>query len=562
MKKRLNEEFEDEFIDDEEILDDDEEFLDDDEILDDEDFEDEDFDDDDFDDEPKKKKGKKLDKKGSKKKGKLSKGAKIGISIGSAVVGIAAIALIVVFVVMPLLVPKATIDSDFEALLSVNGYQNYEASKTAELKSDATYSKIYSVDDMLKSGEVDKNNKAEFAAALYSLAISNYNNVKGSGWYCYTDSSVFATDVTATLGISLTFPTFNVGVRAAYCLGYVEADAPNAAQKKAKQNNYFSQTISGVSKLDIEGLPSNLTGTLKGMFGYNCIEFLNNGTYAYKRGVNGGAQFYGAKKDVAYKYLMGAYNKKLYEETYKKKAKDPVSGYPEKTFITDAYKDTYAEAKSLDYVETPKDIIQRNSPWGKLDTLYDNAYKLKPFDEEYTYYIGTYGTGWAVYDFSKENIDGSKTTVTYDKNTHIYTIEMAVKEDKADAACMFAKGSLTKDTKDYIQLQNAKYALTKNTIKIFDNGLIASWEREETVSSEDPAKLTILTGECKKGGGTTNHTYMSFSYSPIDYSPLALAARYLPEMGTLTNEKYKQDLSGWPTLDEYNPKEKDYTTLK
>ena len=562
MKKRLNEEFEDEFIDDEEILDDDEEFLDDDEILDDEDFEDEDFDDDDFDDEPKKKKGKKLDKKGSKKKGKLSKGAKIGISIGSAVVGIAAIALIVVFVVMPLLVPKATIDSDFEALLSVNGYQNYEASKTAELKSDATYSKIYSVDDMLKSGEVDKNNKAEFAAALYSLAISNYNNVKGSGWYCYTDSSVFATDVTATLGISLTFPTFNVGVRAAYCLGYVEADAPNAAQKKAKQNNYFSQTISGVSKLDIEGLPSNLTGTLKGMFGYNCIEFLNNGTYAYKRGVNGGAQFYGAKKDVAYKYLMGAYNKKLYEETYKKKAKDPVSGYPEKTFITDAYKDTYAEAKSLDYVETPKDIIQRNSPWGKLDTLYDNAYKLKPFDEEYTYYIGTYGTGWAVYDFSKENIDASKTTVTYDKNTHIYTIEMAVKEDKADAACMFAKGSLTKDTKDYIQLQNAKYALTKNTIKIFDNGLIAYWEREETVSSEDPAKLTILTGECKKGGGTTNHTYMSFSYSPIDYSPLALAARYLPEMGTLTNEKYKQDLSGWPTLDEYNPKEKDYTTLK
>ena len=342
MKKRLNEEFEDEFIDDEEILDDDEEFLDDDEILDDEDFEDEDFDDDDFDDEPKKKKGKKLDKKGSKKKGKLSKGAKIGISVGSVVVGIAAIALIAIFVVMPLLMPKSTIDSDFEALLSVNGYQNYAASKTAELKSDATYSKIYSVQDMLDGG-VNKNDTAEFAAALYSLAISNYNNVKGSGWYCYTDSSVFATDVTATLGISLTFPTFNVGVRAAYCLGYVEADAPNAAQKKAKQNNYFSQTISGVSKLDIEGLPSNLTGTLKGMFGYNCIEFLNNGTYAYKRGVNGGAQFYGAKKDIAYKYLMGAYNKKLYEETYKKKAKDPVSGYPEKTFITDAYKDTYDE---------------------------------------------------------------------------------------------------------------------------------------------------------------------------------------------------------------------------
>ena len=141
----------------------------------------------------------------------------------------------------------------------------------------------------------------------------------------------------------------------------------------------------------------------------------------------------------------------------------------------------------------------------------------------------------------------------------MYIIDLAVKSDKdtVDAACKFAKGSLTKDTKDYIQLQDAEYSLTKNIIKISESGLIMSWEREETVQSNKKAKLTILTGECAGGGGTTNHTYMSFSYSPIDYSPIALAARYLPEVGS----KIKIDKK-WPTLENYDPKKNDYTKLK
>ena len=191
-----------------------------------------------------------------------------------------------------------------------------------------------------------------------------------------------------------------------------------------------------------------------------------------------------------------------------------------------------------------------------MDVFVEYAFELTPFDETYTYYCGNYGTGWATYNFSKEFIDPDKTTITHDTKNHVYTIDLAIKEDKVNEACVFAKGSLTKDTKDYIQLQDAQYTLSKNIIQIYENGLIKFWEREETVNSNDVAKLTIMPGECQKGGGTTNHTYMAFSYSPIDYNPLALAARYLPEIGTKVTIPSK-----WPTLEEYDPKTKDYTSI-
>ncbi len=199
MKKRPEEELDEEFIDDEE-------FVDDEELLDD-DFGDDDFldDEEDIDDEPKKK-GKKVDKKKGKKKSKLSKGAKIGIIIPSVLVGIAAIALVVVFVVLPLLVPQATVSSEFQELLSVNGYQNYDASQSVAFMSKAESKKLVTVKDMMDATGYTTSDTAEFAAALYSLAIYNYANVVGSGWYCYTDSEVYANDVTATLaGMTLPF---------------------------------------------------------------------------------------------------------------------------------------------------------------------------------------------------------------------------------------------------------------------------------------------------------------------------------------------------------------------
>ena len=417
-----------------------------------------------------------------------------------------------------------------------------------------------------------RQNSLLLSTALYSLAISNYNNVKGSGWYCYTDSKVFATDVTAALGpLKPTFDEFKVGVRAAYSLGSVEADNPNADQAEAKQDNYFSQTISGVSQLDIKGITPAITDALKTSFGYNCQEFLNNGTYAYKRGPNGGAQFYGKDDAEGFKYLMGAYNEcftSAKDKKYKANAKDPETGYPEWTFVVDEYSNDYSEAKSLDYITTPDNIIYDGEPaWGKLNTYYSFAYELTPYKngETYKYYCGTYGTGWAVYDFSAENIDAENTTIEYDKKNKVYTINLAVKASKSNDACLFAKGSLTKDTKDYIQMQDPTYTLEKNMIQIYDNGLIKYWERVETVASEKPAALKVLEGNCAGGGGTTNYTYMSFSYSAIDYSPIALAARYMPALGTassLVPSKFVQDLSKWPTIDDYDPKANDYTKLK
>ena len=562
MKKRNDEELDDlldeeEFLDEEEILDDEE--------LDDEELDDEELDDEEeFEDEPKKKKGKKLGKedkkgkKGKKAKKKLSKGAIAGIVVGS-VAAVAALVVVAVFVILPLFTKQAVVASDFQELLEVNGYQNYEATKAnVKLKKGAT--DLVTVDDMIAAtGWNYKTNVAEFAAGLYSLAITNYQKVAGTGWYCYTDSKVYADQVTASLGpIKANFPTFNVGVRAAFGMGSLEPTAANAYQKEQEKDNFFSQTISGVTLLNIEGITPVITDALKTSFGYNCQEYLYNGTYAYKRGPNGGAQFYGKSDDLGYIYMMGAYNEDLYTtKGYKARAKDPESGYPEHTYFSGEYSEEYGEVKSLDYAECPDDILYPGEdPWGRLETLYDYSFELQPYADVLKYYYGNYGTGWAVYDFSKENIDASKTTIEYDSKTHVYTINMAVKEAKMDDACMFAKGSLTKDTKDYIQLQQPKYSLKKNMIQIYDNGLIKYWERVESVDSSLKAKLTVLPGECAGGGGTENSTYMSFSYSPIDYHPQALAARYMTEIATETG------ITGWPTLANYDPKNTDYTTLK
>ena len=49
----------------------------------------------------------------------------------------------------------------------------------------------------------------------------------------------------------------------------------------------------------------------------------------------------------------------------------------------------------------------------------------------------------------------------------------------------------------------------------------------------------------------TNHTYQTFSYEEIDYSPLALAARVWPQIGQDVAGEYKQDLSNYMDFDTY-----------
>ena len=595
MKKRNDEEL-DEILEDDEVLEDeaDDVVLDDDEVIDDEVIDDDEvIEDDELEEEPKGKKDKKAKKakkegkKGKDGKKKLSKGAVIGISVSSSVVGVVAIVLVVLFVILPLF-NKSKIADDFEALLAVNGYQNASAADAvardpSRMVADPSYDSIVSVDDMLEAMHVSSYTelpKEEFAAALYSLAITNYSNIDGRGWYCYTDSSVYAKDVTATLaGLTLSFPTFNVGVRAAYGLGEMEAANPNDTQAELEKKNMFSQTISGVSKLDIEGLPKNLTGALTALFGYNVQEFLYDGIYAYRRAKNGGAEFLGASDSDGAKYLMGARNEAFPSKIKVKSKSEKEGGYPTNTFIVDEYKDEYAETKTVVKTEIPEkyDTVIRTGtagwePWGELDRIAEMAYTLQPYDLEETYVCGNYGVGWAAYNFSKEYIDPDKTTIEYDAKNGVYIIEMAVLADKQDEACVFAKGSLTRDTKDYIQMQESKYTLEKNHIEIYANGLIKYWERIETVSSENKCLLTVMPGECAGGGGTTNHTYMSFSYSAIDYNPLALAKRYMSEIAsteagvkaTYAN-KLAKAMEKWPSFDDYDPtnktKAKQYLSL-
>ncbi len=505
-------------------------------------------------------KGLKTNQKNSKKK--LGKGAKAGIIIGAI-----AVVLIIAIVVEELtlgilgIFGKKTqiVAGEFDLLLSLNGYNQKPDTSGIKLKDGATEDHIISVSEMLTesgiSGTTGTGN-TKFAAALYNLAVTNYRNVNGTGWNCYTDSDVYATNVKA-LGF-LTFDSFNVGVRAAYNQGSMQSNY--AAHKAAGIENYFSQTISGVTKLDIGSVPGNITNTLKSSFGYNNQEFLYDNVFALRRGINGGATFYGNTDPEGYYYLMGAYNETFSADYFNKfKTFDPASiktqeGYDQKSsYIHNYDATTDAVAKNLDYIETPANVINTSrKAWDTLDTYYQYAYKLKPYDLEENYYAGNYGTGWAAYDFREEYLDDS-TEISYDKKTGVYTINYVVKEEKVDDACMFAKGSLIKDTKDYIMMQTPTYTLQINKVEIWENGLIKSWERQETVASEQKAKLVVITGVCNGGGGTTNHTYQTFSYEEIDYSPLALAARVWPQIGQDVAGKYKQDLSKYMDFDTYKP---------
>ena len=506
--------------------------------------------------------GKGLKSNQKKTKKKLGKGAKAGI-----ITAVVVVVLVVAFIVEEFFLGLAGIfgkktqivAGQFDLLLSLNGYNQEPDISSIKLKEGATEDHIISVSEMLTesgiSGATGTGN-TEFAAALYSLAVTNYRNVNGTGWNCYTDSDVYAKDVKATVVVTVSFDSFNVGVRAAYNQGNMQSNY--AAHKAAGIDNYFSQTISGVTKLDIGSVPSSITDALKSNFGYNNQEFLYDNVYALRRGVNGGATFYGNTDPEGYYYLMGAYNETFEDKCFNKfTTNDPKSikteqGYDQKASYIHYYDaETDAVAKDLDYIETPANVINTSrKAWDTLNTYYQYAYKLKPYDLEENYYAGNYGTGWAAYDFRKEYLDDS-TEISYDKKTGVYTINYVVKEEKVDDACVFAKGSLIKDTKDYIMMQKPTYTLQINKVEIWESGLIKSWERQETVASEEKAKLVVIPGTCYGGGGTTNHTYQTFSYEEIDYSPLALAARVWPQIGQDVAGEYKQDLSSYMDFDTY-----------
>jgi len=553
MKKNKNEEieeFDDEIVD--EVLDDD--------ILDDEIIEDDVLDDEVVEDEKPSKKDKKSKKNGKKKS---KKGLKIGLGVGIPV-GFIAIVLVFLMVIMPVVFgidlfhkKNQTVATDFAELLTVNGYGHYTDPDTIKLRNSGD--QIYTVDDMLSDEGWSLSNDADklkIAAGLYSLAVTNYSVIDGTGWYCYTDSSVRAKNVTATLLIvTKSFDNFNVGVRAAYNCSTTKSSVSDV-------DNMFSQTISGVTKLEIAGLSQDLMDTLKGSLGYNIQQVIYDGVFAFRKGQNGGANFYGLSSGEPYtKYLMGAYTDTLYNVDKIRKSRTDAM---EAAYMVNYDPDQDAVPQELDYIDEDdmeakgyvNVINSSRKPWDTLDTIYEFGYTLTPYDEEYEFVCGNYGhVGWATYDFRASYLSDETTIdVLEDEDGHTYyRIEYVVNTDDVADACKFAKGGLVKDTKDYIQMQDMTYTLERNTIEIYDNGLIRSWERKESIDSTVKAKLKVLEGDCFGGGGTTNETHQTFSYEAVDYDPLALAARYWPQTGDKSKSNLAYDLSGYTSFADYKP---------
>ena len=190
-KKDLKkEELDDEILDEEEFVDEDDEVIDDEEVLDDEDFEEED-----------EKPSKKAKAPKKEKKGKMKKGTKIAIISSSVAVGVIAIALVALFVILPMLginlFAKAKggdlADSiDFSAKLS--GYAENPNSVTAKTKilNALTYDEDYMAE--LYGSSKDKNLVA--AQMLYAAT----KNIATAYQYSYFKNQIGTTQIGSKSG--------------------------------------------------------------------------------------------------------------------------------------------------------------------------------------------------------------------------------------------------------------------------------------------------------------------------------------------------------------------------
>lgn len=424
-----------------------------------------------------------------------------------------------IFFLIPSDAPNAPVlEGTADAVFNVNGYQQSADVSKLTLNDGA---KIVSIKDMLATTGLDINNpddKAQIASNIYNMAVRNFAAINGTGYQVLTDASVSAVGVHA-LGMNMDY--FDVGIRSTY------------SAMSGPQGN-FSQTISGVTKLDLEGLEI-IGDKLRGFFGWNVQSFSNNKINAWRKSSNGGATFL-TEDQGSYNYILGATKKKGTEFKSKLGSDFTISA------VTPGSTDG----------ENP---LFAGNQWDALPDLgtgeYNEVFGVK-------YYLGSYGTGWAKYNFGAEFLDTTKTTVEYDEKNDIYTLTLAVREDKIDDACKYAKGDLIKDTMNYVQLRNPKYTKLENTIQVFGNGLIRSWSRDEIMGSKEEAKLTVFPGKCDGGGQTGNKSTTVFSYDERDYNAERLCALYWPELGNadLVNKAVSGgalDLSKYPTLSNYKP---------
>ena len=268
---------------------------------------------------------------------------------------------------------------------------------------------IVEVDEMLETeGWTLESNPYEVIAGIYALAVTNYNNVNRSLYYIMTDASVNAFKCSNLMNKDV-----NVGIRSTYSV-------------ISGKNGNFSQTVSGVTILD--GLGSAVS-SLRSHFGWNTQTYSNSEFSIDKTGFTSGAQFYGIgnNESNATKYIMGAGNPKLDKRTdYSGKLIKP----------------------STNTSKPP--VSDREYPWSELDQLDEGVIEVDGTE----YYLGSYGAGWATSNYSKtEYFDKEKTSISYDEDLDLYTLNITVLPEYADEASDFTKGLLVRDTKEYIKLK-------------------------------------------------------------------------------------------------------------
>ena len=414
---------------------------------------------------------------------------------------------------------------------------------------------IVSIESALAAAKIDANaDPVAAAAAIYAVAVTNYNNITQTGYYILTDAKVNAKKVS-----SLAFKDITVGIRSTY-------------SSFDGKKGHFAQTVSGVTQLSGVG---SIGDKIKTAFGYCDQNFDNKDFSASRKGKAGGAQFPTEKnigKDV-YKYILGAYNNSLtnqksgnkvgFTAVVNAKKEDPIPDYVQPKGAQ------YPSKSTLEGIALPSFNAERNA-WDKLNRIPARIWKNGKIEEDGAtvegtrYSYGTYGAGWAVYDFSRPEYLSSETKVTHNDNLGLWTIEVKVKDEFVQQACEFAAGDLVKSTKDYIGLKNAKYTEASCKFEVYDNGLIKSMQKRDVLTSTEKCPLNVLTGDCQNGGTTSNTATMAFSYSDYDTDVYRLAALYWPELGTTDffNDnkdgkkkypQYKLDLSAYPTFSEYKP---------
>lgn len=374
---------------------------------------------------------------------------------------------------------------------------------------------------------LDKNPK-EIAAGIYALAVTNYNNLTQAGYLVKTDASVNAYD-TSLAGVDV-----HVGLRSTF-------------STFTGKNGTFSQTISGVTALEGFG---TLGDTIRGLFGYNIQSFTNDEIYAFRRASNGGANFYGEETEGYLKYIMGA------ENTFPTRYNDKKGNDTKAFYIKDieTYNSENEDGSQTD-IEQPEQH-ERPYAWSPLNGTTTGELEVAGTK----YYLGSFGAGFATYNFSEASWLDNATSVTYDSKNDIYRLNIVVAEQYVDDACIYAKGSLIKDTKDYIALKNAKYTECTNVIEVYGNGLIKSIQKIETLATEDKCDLVVISGNCK-GGSTTNEAIFAFGYTDECTDANRYAALYWSQLG---DESYYGktanctkdmvlDLSSYPTFETYEP---------